>query len=120
VLDWKSYYSDHIRTPAEAVKAVNSGDRVVLGHACGEPQALTRALVARANELKNVEIVQRVAMGETSYVNPEMQGHFKLNSLFGSAPTRKAIADDRADFTFSFLVKYHVYCLPVRYQSIWR
>ena len=103
MLDWKTYYSDHIRTPAEAVKAIRSGDRVVLGHACGEPQALTRALVARAQELENVEIIQRVAMGESSYVNPEMRGHFKLNSLFGSAPTRKAIADGRADFTPSFI-----------------
>jgi 4-hydroxybutyrate CoA-transferase len=74
-----------------------------LGHACGEPQVLTRALVARAHELEDVEIIQRVAMGDSSYVDPEMQGHFRLNSLFGSAPTRKAIAEGRADFTPCFI-----------------
>lgn len=103
MLDWKNYYRDRIRTPAEAVKLIQSGQRVILGHACGEPQALTRALVARAQELENVEIVQRVAMGESPYVNPGMEGHFKLNSLFGSAPTRKALADGRADYTPSFI-----------------
>ena len=103
MLDWQNYYRDRIRTPSEAVKYINSGQRVILGHACGEPQVLTRALVARAHELEDVEIVQRVAMGESSYVGPEMQGHFKLNSLFGSAPTRKAIADGRADFTPCFI-----------------
>jgi 4-hydroxybutyrate CoA-transferase len=103
MLDWQSYYNDRIRTPAEAVKCIKSGQRVILGHACGEPQVLTRAMVARAEELEKVEIVQRVAMGESSYVNPEMEGHFRLNSLFGSAPTRKAIAEGRADFTPVFI-----------------
>lgn len=42
-------------------------------------------------------------MGDSSYVGPEMQGHFRLNSLFGSAPTRKAIAEGRADFTPCFI-----------------
>jgi 4-hydroxybutyrate CoA-transferase len=64
---------------------------------------LTRALVARSQELEDVEIIQRVAMGDSSYVDPEMQGHFRLNSLFGSAPTRKAIAEGRADFTPVFI-----------------
>jgi len=103
VLDWQSYYNDRIRTPSEAVKCIKSGQRVILGHACGEPQVLTRALVARSHELEDVEIVQRVAMGDSSYVDPEMQGHFRLNSLFGSAPTRKAIAEGRADFTPVFI-----------------
>ncbi|HCF50355.1 MAG TPA: 4-hydroxybutyrate CoA-transferase [Syntrophomonas sp.] len=103
MLDWQNVYSDRVRTPAEAVKCVKSGDRVILGHACGEPQVLTRALIDRAEELENVEIVQRVAMGESSYVDPAMQGHFRLNSLFSSAPTRKAIAEGRAEYTPSFI-----------------
>ncbi len=103
MLDWQNYYSERICTPSEAVKCVKSGQRVILGHACGEPQVLTRALVARAHELEDVEIIQRVAMGDSSYVEPEMQGHFRLNSLFGSAPTRKAIAEGRADFTPCFI-----------------
>ena len=103
MLDWPRYYNDRIRTPSEAVKCIKSGQRVILGHACGEPQVLTRALVARSQELEDVEIIQRVAMGDSSYVDPEMQGHFRLNSLFGSAPTRKAIAEGRADFTPVFI-----------------
>ena len=103
MLDWPRYYNDRIRTPSEAVKCIKSGQRVILGHACGEPQVLTRALVARSQELEDVEIIQRVAMGDSSYVDPEMQGHFRLTSLFGRAPTRKAIAEGRADFTPVFI-----------------
>lgn len=103
MLTWQNHYSDHIMTAQEAVRHIKSGDRVILGHACGEPQALTRALVNRADELENVEIIQRVAMGESAYVQPQMQGHFKLNSLFASGPTRKAIAEGRAEYTPSFI-----------------
>ncbi len=103
MLTWQNHYSDHIMTAQEAVQHIKSGDRVILGHACGEPQALTRALVNRANELENVEIIHRVAMGESAYLQPQMQGQFKLNSLFASAPTRKAISEGRADYTPSFI-----------------
>jgi len=46
--DWKKKYAHKIMSAPEALKKVQSGDRVVLGHACGEPQALVDALVDRA------------------------------------------------------------------------
>jgi 4-hydroxybutyrate CoA-transferase len=55
----------------EALKVVKSGDRVAVGHATGEPQALTGALWDRRDELKNVEIVHMVCMGKGMYCLPE-------------------------------------------------
>ena len=43
-------------TAAEAVKIVQSGDRVYVQAAAATPTVLTKALSERASELKNVEI----------------------------------------------------------------
>jgi hypothetical protein len=53
--DWKQKYAKKIMSAADALKQVKDGDRVVVGHACGEPPTLVEALVARAPELKGVE-----------------------------------------------------------------
>lgn len=100
---WEDLYRNRLVDASEAVKVVKSGDRVVLGHACGEPRLLPETLVSRWNELENVEILHRVDMGEAEYANPEMAGHFRLNSLFAGPNTRKPIAEGRADYTPCFI-----------------
>jgi 4-hydroxybutyrate CoA-transferase len=99
---WRQYYEEHTVTAAEAVKLVKSGDRVVLGHACGEPQLLPDALVERAPEVEKVEIVHMVAMGKGRYCLPEYEKSFRHNAIFAGGPTRKAIAEGRADYTPCF------------------
>jgi 4-hydroxybutyrate CoA-transferase len=86
----------------EALRAVKSGDRVVVGHATGEPQALIEALVARAGELSGVEIVHMVAMGPAKYAQPGMEKSFRHNGFFLGGTTRKAVEEGRADFTPCF------------------
>jgi 4-hydroxybutyrate CoA-transferase len=98
-MEWKDYYANHLATAQEAVKSVESGDRVVLGHATGEPQIIVDALVERASELENVEIVHLVAMGKGEYCKPEYERNFRHNALFVGAPTRQAVKEGRADFT---------------------
>ena len=100
--DWQSKYKDKIMSANEAVKKIKSGDRVVLGHACGEPSLLVDAMVNRASELKNVEIVHMVAMGKAKYAQPEMINSFRHNALFVGASTRKAISEGRGDYTPCF------------------
>ena len=100
--NWKDLYKNKLVTASEAVKAVKSGDRVVIGHACGEPPTLVSALVDRAPELKNVEIVHMVAMGPAKYAQPGMEESFHHNALFVGGSTRKAVEEKRADFTPCF------------------
>lgn len=100
--DWKHKYSKKIMSAEEALKKVENNDRVVLGHACGEPPTLVEALVARAPELRNVEIVHMVAMGPAKYAQPGMEESFRHNSLFVGAATRKAISEGRALHTPCF------------------
>jgi 4-hydroxybutyrate CoA-transferase len=95
-------YRKKIVTAERALKNVRNGDRVVLGHACGEPSTLVEALVARAPKIKGVEIVHMVAMGPAKYTQPGMEKSFRHNSLFVGASTRAAIAAGRADHTPCF------------------
>jgi len=100
--NWKTTYRDKIVSAEQALKSVKSGDRVLLGHACGEPPTLVDALVERAPELSNVEIVHMVAMGKGKYAQPGMEKSFRHNGLFIGAPTRKALEEGRADYTPCF------------------
>lgn len=94
-----NYYQNRIVSAQEAVAVIKSGDRVVLGHACGEPLLLVDAMVDRADELENVEVVHMVAMGKGRYCLPENAKSFRHNALFAGGPTRKAVAEGRADYT---------------------
>ena len=49
--------------------------------------------------LQNVEICQALTIGSADYVNPEMEGHLRVNTLFISDNVRKAVQEGRADFT---------------------
>ncbi|MEN6441021.1 MAG: acetyl-CoA hydrolase/transferase C-terminal domain-containing protein [Syntrophobacter sp.] len=98
-MKWQDYYNSRLLTAAEAAEKIKSGDRVVHAHACGEPKCLVDAMVARGDQLENVEIVHMVSMGEGKYCRPEYQKSFHHNSLFVGASTRKAVNDGRGDYT---------------------
>ncbi len=98
-MDWKSDYAAKVVSATEAMAKVKSGDRVVFAHACGEPLELVDALVARADELRDVEIVHMVAMGKGEYCKPEYAKSFFHNSLFTGASTREAVKEGRGDYT---------------------
>jgi 4-hydroxybutyrate CoA-transferase len=99
VNDWRSAHKSKLVSAETALKSVKSGDRVVIAHACGEPPTLVEALVARAPELSDVEVVHMVTMGPSKYAQPGMENSFRHNSLFVGATTRKAVHEGRADFT---------------------
>ncbi|MHB8076922.1 acetyl-CoA hydrolase/transferase family protein [Desulfosporosinus fructosivorans] len=100
--NWKVKYLERIVTPEQAVMHIKSGDRVVIGHACGEPPSLIEALVSRAADLISVEIVHMVAMGPAKYAQLGMEKSFRHNAFFVGASTRKAFEEMRADFTPCF------------------
>lgn len=60
-IDWRERYAHKLTMPAEAVRVVKDGDRVVIGMHYQTPLALCRALAARAGELRDVEIENSIA-----------------------------------------------------------
>ncbi len=92
-----------IRTAQSAVSCIASGQRVYVHEASMVPQSLLQALVARAPELEDVELVHLHVEGDAPHVAPEVAGHLRHNALFVGGNTRAAVAEGRADFTPVFL-----------------
>jgi 4-hydroxybutyrate CoA-transferase len=92
-------YQSRVSTAEDAVKVIKSGDRVFLTGNVSVPQTLLAALVEYAPDLKDVEICQALTVGAADYVDPAMEGHLRVNSMFISANIRKAVQEGRADFT---------------------
>ena len=98
-MSWTDQYKQKVVAPAEAVKAVKSGDRIFLTGNCSVPSTILAALVDRALELHDVEICQALTIGSADYVSPEFEGHLRVNTMFISHNIRKAVQEGRADFT---------------------
>ncbi|MGD8604859.1 MAG: acetyl-CoA hydrolase/transferase C-terminal domain-containing protein [Anaerolineales bacterium] len=102
-MSWLAEYKSRITTPEKAVEVIKSGDRVFLTGNCSVPQKLLKALVNRAPQLEDVEIVQVLTVGPAPHAAPEMEGHLKINTLFISHNIRQAVNEGRADFTPALL-----------------
>jgi acetyl-CoA hydrolase len=98
-MSWTDQYKQKVVAPAEAVKAVKSGDRIFLTGNCSVPSTILAALVDRASELQDVEICQALTIGSADYVSQELEGHLRVNTMFISHNIRKAVQNGRADFT---------------------
>jgi 4-hydroxybutyrate CoA-transferase len=101
-MKWETTYQRKLVKAEEALQSVKPGNKVVFAHACGESPTLSEALVARAPELWDVEIIHMVAMGKAAYCTAGMEKHFRHNSLFAGGTTREAINSGRADFVPCF------------------
>lgn len=104
-MHWKEHYQSRIIDAEEAARMIKSGDKVAVGHACGSPEILLDAMVARAAELENVEISHMVAMGKAEYCQPQYARSFRHNAIFVGATSRQAVAEGRADYTPRFFVE---------------
>ena len=102
-MSWEMEYKKRLRTADEALECVKSGMRVYIQPGCAEPETLVEALMRRAPDVYDVEIVHMMTMGCAPYVAPEMAGHFRHNAVFIGANVREAINDGRADYTPIYL-----------------
>ena len=83
----------------EAIRLIQNGDRVVIGHAAGVPLAITDVMAEHKEDYRDVEIMQMVSMGNAKFAEPGTEGHFHLNSMFLGAHSRQAVKEGRGDFT---------------------
>lgn len=90
-------------TAEEAVRNVNSGERVFLHSAAATPQLLVDALTARGQDLRNVELVSIHTEGSAPYLDPRYDGVFHLNTFFVGANTREAVKNGMASYVPVFL-----------------
>ena len=98
-MSWETHYKHNLMTADDALRLVRSGMRVYIQPGCAEPETLVEALMRRAPEVHDVEIVHMMTMGCAPYVAPEMEGHFRHNAMFIGPNVRDAISQGRADYT---------------------
>ena len=78
-----------------AVQVVESGNNVYLQGMTLTPTPLIEALVARGEELRNVELFTALTFGPAPYTDPRWVGHFHVNACFVATSERPAVnADD--------------------------
>ena len=95
----KDKYKSKLRTAAEAVRMIRSGQRVFIGSSCGEPQHLVNALMDNANFFSDVEIVRLLSVEGSllALMADEYRGHtFNVRSIYqGSDQTKGLRANKR-------------------------
>lgn len=91
------------KSPADAVRHIRSGQRVFIHGSAATPSSLLKALLARAGEVTNIELVAISTLGEIDWDRPSVKDHFFLNSLFVSANVREWVDQANGDYTPVFL-----------------
>jgi acyl-CoA hydrolase len=102
-MSWRDEYRSKQMSASEALRGVHSGNRVWIQSGCGTPSVLVDALVERAPEVRDVEIIHMKTLGAADYTRPEYEGHFRHRGLFLGDNVREAVCNGRADYTPIFL-----------------
>ena len=106
-MKWMERYRSRVTSAQEAVTDIRSGDRVWIHPGCNTPVKLIEAMVERAPELEDVEVVHILTLGPAPYAEPGMERHFRHRALFTGGNVRAAVNDGRADF-----VPIHLHEVP--------
>lgn len=99
----QSLLQSKIRTADEAVESIKSNSRIYLGGGTGIPLVLEAALVKRAAELRNVEVVHVATFAGGKYLDAAYARSFRHRALFIGPNARQAINEGRADYMPIFL-----------------
>jgi 4-hydroxybutyrate CoA-transferase len=98
-MGWQDYYKERTVSAIDAVKKIENGSHVVLEHCCGEPQALTAAMIENREQYADITIHHMVRLGPVDYATPGYEKYFRIEPWFSAANARKALTDNRGDFT---------------------
>ncbi len=92
----------------EAVRAIKSNHRIFIQGSAATPCILLNALIARKNELRNVELVSISTLGNINFSPSELGGSFFVNSLFVSKNVREIVNTEYGDYVPVFLSEIHL------------
>lgn len=87
----------------DAVKFIQSGNRVFIHGSAATPVHIINALQKRHAELKNVELVSITTLGNINFNDPLYRDSFFMNSLFVSENSRTVVNSDHGDYVPIFL-----------------
>jgi acyl-CoA hydrolase len=88
----------NIVSAGEAVSGIQSEQRLYVQGAGATPSVLLEALVARAEDLRDVSVVHLHIEGPGPHLQPEVAGSFRHTALFIGPNARRAVNDGRAEY----------------------
>ena len=94
----KKEYRSKLCTAEEAVRMIDSGQRVFIGSSCGEPQHLVDALMDHATLFTDVEIMRLLSLEGSllSLLADEYRGHrFHVRSIYQGSDQTKSLQANR-------------------------
>jgi 4-hydroxybutyrate CoA-transferase len=97
-MNWKEIYESRKCSADEAMKLIQSGDRVLFAHAVAEPQILVDAMVANKHLYKDITVSHMVTLGKGEYSKVENSDVFTFEGWFTSPSTRKSLAEGHGEF----------------------
>jgi acyl-CoA hydrolase/RimJ/RimL family protein N-acetyltransferase len=99
ITEWRETWKKKLVPAEAAVGRIKAGSRVFIGSACGEPQALVRALVNTSSGAEDTEVLNVLTMGVAPYTDPKYSDRFRANAFFIGNSMRDAVGQVRADYT---------------------
>jgi len=102
------------QSAADAVQRIGSGQRVFVHGSAATPSSLLAALLDRAGEITDVEIVAISTLGKIEWDRPAVREHFRLASLFVSANVRDWVDGHGGDYVPVFLSE-----IPTLFRERW-
>lgn len=87
----------------EAVSLIRSNQTVFVHGGAATPNALLSALVERAGQLENVELVHLHTIGPATYADPRLKASFRVTNLFVGENVRARMDFDQVDYLPCFL-----------------
>jgi 4-hydroxybutyrate CoA-transferase len=100
---WMEDYKKRFATKEDAVSIIETGNRIYVSGNAATPYPLVKALAARKNSLRDVDVVHVLLLGDDPLSAPGMEGHFRHKSLFVGPADRKAVNEGKADYFPIFL-----------------
>lgn len=92
-----------LQSADEAVEAISSRDNVFIHSVAAAPQELIRAMVRRADKLRNVQLFCLHTEGNADYSKVEHSESFTVNALFIGSNVREAVQAGRGNYIPIFL-----------------
>ncbi|MDS4069407.1 MAG: GNAT family N-acetyltransferase [Candidatus Competibacter sp.] len=87
-----------LKTPAEAVAMVKSGDQIYLGTGCATPRVLARALELHKGDLANVTLFHFLTDGALPHDRETARTRFQHRCFFVGMDVRAAVKQRQADY----------------------
>ena len=98
ISEWKSIYENRRTTVEQAIRCIQSFQKVFLAPFCNEPQTLIEELVRQKDRLQEVSLYNIVIGSPCVYADPACLSHFKIRTFLSSSQLKKAFLKKACDY----------------------